>query len=332
MNKSSIDRGLFRSMVLKKYEDISKKNTQTTNEDEFGIKDKSLVKGINEKEKNYDKITDKGFAPEETKIINGDIIIAKVTPITDGDGKLYRDESQSYKSNVAGHVDKVWSKLYDGDGYKMIKMRIRSERTPMVGDKFCVTGDHDVLIENNEWISITELNMTHKMATLNENGQVEYHNPFEVIILDYQGVMYEIITNDIDTTVTSHHWMATYDNENKKINFVKIDEIYENKIDCIMINSINGIKDDNCLININHNHIKKNIVENQIKVYCCKVPEPGIFCVRRNGKVHWTGNCSRHGKTFLPKSLLITNDVGLLLGSQVNLITIMTKHAWGRLW
>jgi len=302
MNKSSIDRGLFRSMVLKKYEDISKKSTQTTNEDEFGIKDKSLVKGINEKEKNYDKITDKGFAPEETKIINGDIIIAKVTPITDGDGKLYRDESQSYKSNVSGHVDKVWSKLYDGDGYKMIKMRIRSERTPMVGDKFCVTDDHYVLLENNEWISITELKMEHKMATLNENGQVEYHHPLKVIVLDYKGVMYEIITDDINTTVTSNHWMATYDNENKKINFMKIDDIYANNIDCTMINSIKGIQDDKCLINIKCCNIKKINTENQIKVYCCKVPGPGIFCVRRNDKVHWTGNCSRHGKYFCLKA------------------------------
>ena len=56
MNKSSIDRGLYRSMSLKKYEDVSKKSSQSTTEDEFGIKDRSLVKGLNEKDKNYDKI------------------------------------------------------------------------------------------------------------------------------------------------------------------------------------------------------------------------------------------------------------------------------------
>jgi len=138
INKSAIDRGLFRSMTLKKYEDISKKsNSQTVVEDEFGIKDKSLVKGINEKERNYNKINEKGFAPEETKLFNGDIIIGKVSPITDGNGKLYRDESQAYKFNISGYVDKVWPKIYDGDGYQMIKMRIRSERIPIIGDKFC---------------------------------------------------------------------------------------------------------------------------------------------------------------------------------------------------
>jgi len=138
INLSAVERGFMRAHTYKKYEDISKKNIYSKQEDEFGIKDKSLVI-MNEKEKNYSKVNDKGFAPEETKLNNGDIIITKVIQLDDKkDAKIYKDESQIYKSNVSGHVDKVWhNKLTDADGYAMIKMRVRSERIPVIGDKFC---------------------------------------------------------------------------------------------------------------------------------------------------------------------------------------------------
>lgn len=34
-------------------------------------------------------------------------------------------------------------------------MRLRSERKPMIGDKFCFTEDHEILTENG-WISISK--------------------------------------------------------------------------------------------------------------------------------------------------------------------------------
>ena len=220
MNKSSVDRGLYRSMTLKKYEEVSKKSsTQSTLEDEFGIKDKSLVKGINEKEHNYNKINDKGFAPEETKLLNGDIIIGKVSPLLDGDNKLYRDESQAYKSNISGHVDKVWSKIYDGDGYKMIKMRIRSERIPMVGDKFCCYHPNTDVLTDNGWKSITELSLQDKIATLQQGDTLEYHNPTALQEYDFNGNMYSIKSNQIELLVTPNHrmYVGSRDGNNYKI-------------------------------------------------------------------------------------------------------------------
>jgi len=210
MNKSSIDRGLYRSISLKKYEDISKKSSQTTNEDEFGAKDRSLIKGMNEKERNYDKVNDKGFAPEETKLISGDVIIQKTSAITDGDGKLYRDESQAYKSNIDGYVDKVWSKIYDGDGYQMIKMRIRSERTPMVGDKFCMDDSHDILTING-WKNIKDLTMNDMVATLQDGNELKYCFPLEIQKLEHNGDMCLIETNDVNLCVTPYHRMYVSD-------------------------------------------------------------------------------------------------------------------------
>ena len=207
INQSAIDRGMYRSMTLKKYEDVSKKNTvHSTMEDEFGIKDISLVKGINEKERNYTKINEEGYAPEETKLINGDILIGKVAPINDGDGKLYRDESQSYKYATPGYVDKVWPKILDDEGYQMIKMRVRSERTPIVGDKFCCYDEKTEVLTTDGWKSITNLSIHDNVATL-INNKLQYTKPISIYSYDYNGLMYYIDNPNINLCVTPNHRM-----------------------------------------------------------------------------------------------------------------------------
>ena len=87
----------------------------------------------------YDKLNEKGYVPEETSIVKGDIILAKVSPIqpVGQTNKTFKDNSEVYKENVPGKVDKVWTGILNADGYEMRKMRIRSERTPVIGDKFC---------------------------------------------------------------------------------------------------------------------------------------------------------------------------------------------------
>lgn len=87
----------------------------------------------------YDKLNEKGFAPEETVLENGDILMGKVSPIqpVGNSNKVFKDSSEYYKSHVSGVVDKVYTDIYNNEGYEMRKVRIRSERIPIVGDKFC---------------------------------------------------------------------------------------------------------------------------------------------------------------------------------------------------
>lgn len=136
-NKSSLDRGLFRSYVLKKYTDEIKKNPSTSQDDKFTKPDQSKVSGI--RKANYNKLNMSGYLEKETKIENGDVIIGKISPIdpgTDSQAKIYKDTSQVYKSNVPAHIDKVYTGLYNSDGYEMYTVQVRSERTPRIGDKF----------------------------------------------------------------------------------------------------------------------------------------------------------------------------------------------------
>ena len=63
----------------------------------------------------------------------------KVSPIqpVGNSNKLFKDSSEHYKATVAGTVDKVYTDIFNHEGYEMRKVRVRSERVPMIGDKFC---------------------------------------------------------------------------------------------------------------------------------------------------------------------------------------------------
>ena len=121
MNQSALDRGLFRSYVYKKYIDEIKKNPSTSQDDKFTKPDPAKVSGI--KKANYDKLNMQGFIPVEGKVENGDVIIGKISPIDPGaenQSQVYKDNSQVYKSNVSGYVDKVYTGIYNSDGYENV--------------------------------------------------------------------------------------------------------------------------------------------------------------------------------------------------------------------
>jgi hypothetical protein len=80
--------------------------------------------------------------------------------------KIYRDESNVYRSTVPSTVDKVYT-VYNGDGYEMYNMRLRSERVIQIGDKLCLTEDHDVLTLNKGWVPINHVSLDDKVGQLN---------------------------------------------------------------------------------------------------------------------------------------------------------------------
>ena len=135
-NLSAIDRGLFRSTSLKKHITLIQKNQSTSQDDMFLKPDPSKVVGM--RNGSYDKLNEKGFVPEETTIVNGDVILGKVSPIqpVGNSNKVFKDSSEVYKSHAPAVIDKVYTNIFNNEGYEMRKMRTRSERTPMLGDKF----------------------------------------------------------------------------------------------------------------------------------------------------------------------------------------------------
>jgi DNA-directed RNA polymerase II subunit RPB2 len=126
---------MFVSTSYKKEMTTIEKNQSTSQDDIFIKPDRSQVTGM--RHGSYDKLNEKGYAPEETVVENGDIIIGKVSPIQPigNSNKVFKDSSKYYKSHVPGVIDRVWTNIYNNEGYEMRKVRIRSERVPMIGDK-----------------------------------------------------------------------------------------------------------------------------------------------------------------------------------------------------
>lgn len=157
----------------------------------------------------YEKLDDNGLAPEETYIVNGDIIIGKVSPIQPSgtNNKAFKDNSEVYKSHIPGVIDKVYSDIYNHEGYEMKKMRVRSERTPHIGDKFCCFDpSHDILTSVG-WIRVDKLTMNHYVACLNNQGDMTYAKPTALQEYDMDGEMYEVNSNQVSLMVTPNHRM-----------------------------------------------------------------------------------------------------------------------------
>jgi DNA-directed RNA polymerase beta subunit len=135
VNKGSLDRGLFNATIYHTEKDEDKK---INGDEEIRCKpDPSKTKGM--KFGNYDKVNNKGLVPENTFIENRDIIIAKVVPIKENRNdhtKLikYEDHSKIHRTTEESYIDKNFIDR-NGDGYCIAKVRIRTSRKPVIGDK-----------------------------------------------------------------------------------------------------------------------------------------------------------------------------------------------------
>ena len=136
INKGSIDRGLFSATIYHTEKDEDK---NIIRDEIIRCKpDKTKTKGI--KFGNYDKLNSQGFIPENTLVENRDIIIAKILPIKahrDDPTKTikYEDQSKSFRTTEETYIDKNYTGR-NGDGYNFAKVRVRTYRKPVLGDKF----------------------------------------------------------------------------------------------------------------------------------------------------------------------------------------------------
>lgn len=135
-NKGSIDRGLFQATIYHTEKDEDKKLHGDT---EIRCKpDPSKTKGM--KFGNYDKIDRSGTIPENSLVENRDIIMAKVVPIREARNDptkilKYEDSSRLFRTHEEAYIDKNRIER-NGDGYTCCKVKVRTVRKPVIGDKF----------------------------------------------------------------------------------------------------------------------------------------------------------------------------------------------------
>ena len=237
INRAALDRGLFRSIFYRTYKDEEKKNQASGEEERFCKPDVNLTKQM--KLANYEKLAADGIVPENTFVDNDDILIGKVVPIrlraVEGamaagvshsslasmsaaaaaaaveavGGKRYRDASKLLRNNETGFVDKIY-RGRNGEGFSFVKIRVRSERVPTIGDKFCCYDPQTEILTSTGWKFFPELTMEDKVASLQEVGDKKvlvYQAPEEVMEYDFDGKMYRVESGQVDLMVTPNHRM-----------------------------------------------------------------------------------------------------------------------------
>jgi DNA-directed RNA polymerase II subunit RPB2 len=140
INRAALDRGRFRSIFYRTYKDEERKNQSSGEEEKFCAPDPTETKHM--KNAHYDKIAEDGFIPKDTYVTPDDILIGKVVPLRVPTGavlpagaKKSRDVSKMPRNNEKGYVDKIY-KNRNGEGYSFVKIRMRQDRIPEIGDKF----------------------------------------------------------------------------------------------------------------------------------------------------------------------------------------------------
>ncbi len=135
VNEGALKRGLFRTTYFSTYE------TETENKRVKGAKIENKFLQISNQnivkikmEYDYSKLGENGII-EENEIINDKtILIGKVKK--NQYENFYVDESVGPKKGQLGYVDKTFLCDYK-DNERLAKVRIRHDRIPAIGDKFC---------------------------------------------------------------------------------------------------------------------------------------------------------------------------------------------------
>lgn len=132
LNKSSVDRGLFRSFTYRTLMVEEKKKTSSHMETIDMPPLESRIRSFN-----YSKLDPRGIVCSGVYVGSGDVIVAKTSVRQIKMGREEKlDTSVVIKNGEEGYVDKVFVTTTP-DGYKMVKIKIRAIKIPEVGDKLC---------------------------------------------------------------------------------------------------------------------------------------------------------------------------------------------------
>ena len=136
VNEGSINRGLFRTSYYNMYETFEEQtNTGNSQIDSrfANIEDENVI-GL-KPGFDYGALDKAGMIKENTKVDDKTVLIGKVITNLD-DPEVSTDASIFAKKGQLGYVDKTF--ITEGEeGKRIAKVRIRHERIPNIGDKFC---------------------------------------------------------------------------------------------------------------------------------------------------------------------------------------------------
>jgi len=131
INESSVKRGLFKTTYFNMYETMDEITIAGKNEKRIGRVSGYELARDTKPGYNYNKLDKDGLVFENTLMDDKTVVIGRLNIINN---EVF-DSSIVPKKGQLGYVDKTF--IYDKDGRKLAKVRIREDRSPAIGDKFC---------------------------------------------------------------------------------------------------------------------------------------------------------------------------------------------------
>lgn len=217
----------------------------------------------------------------------GDVIVPIVmktepTPELEGDRLIKKLGYKPVDASVVWEKDLPGTVVSSIKSAKFIKVLLETEEPIQVGDKMCVTEDHEVLTSDG-WKVISQVSITDKIATLNGRC-VEFHRPTKFYSYAVDEALFHVENDKISFFVTAEHKCWVRKHGEKDYKFVEAKNLEPREY---FFNTLLGEK----VVDIDkYGHWKHY----KGRVYCVEV-QNHIFYTKRDGKPHWTGNSSRHG-------------------------------------
>ena len=298
MNYDAVQRGMFRTMSFRSYEAFEEDDEKAGTKVRFGNPAhiaawKELTPGLD-----YSKLDERGIIREGEYVDEYTVLVGAFILSTKG-GQI-KDASTTPQVWTRGRVEKVVI-MVNNVGLRLIKVRIVQDRIPELGDKFCLTDDHDVLTENG-WKTISSITTQDKVAQLHKN-KLEYVHPINTYMFSHTDVMYRIHTTLATQYVTNSHRVYVEDEDGMR-HLIQASLLYMLQDDTYYLIDMN----DNKLLITHIERTETNEIGDH--VYCLSVPSQ-IFLVRRQGEsvACWTGNSNRHGQKGTIGALLRSHDL-----------------------
>jgi len=207
-NKGALERGLFSATSYKTLTDEEKKQG-TYNFETICLPPIDKRK----RNANYSFLDERGIIRKRNDsganvyVEKGDVIIGKILTKSNknGDEEVF-DCSYTIKSGEEGFIDRIIETVTP-NGYKMIKVTIRNQRIPEIGDKVaCFVENKCEVLTSNGWKLIENITLEDQVAIL-EDDNVIYENPLETHKYDYNGKVYDLSSQLVEMTVTPNHRM-----------------------------------------------------------------------------------------------------------------------------
>lgn len=221
VNKSAIDRGLFWADMYHVYTEEEKKSGTYDFE-------KICLPPLDKRKKdaNYVMLDNNGVIKKGSYVEKGDVLIGKIFIHSDKNGdEEISDCSLIVKKGEEGVVDKIFVST-NPNGYKLVKIVIRSKKIPEVGDKCACYDPETEVLTKNGWKYVYEVTLEDEVACLVKGEELQYHKPTEVQEYDYEGDMYYVDSSKVNLLVTPNHRMYTGNSHRQNYLIQRADAIY----------------------------------------------------------------------------------------------------------